>query len=203
MATNKWPKWLPYPVSWARASVNFWCFGCILESAAIPWIRENRCTDYYSCVDKFITVITTFVLTHFVMVTLVYLAINKVREMLGRSSKVSAWKEGLNGVIVVVLSAVMLTVVSPLVALFFRPTVASGLLIGLAFKIIPFGAYLYQYDFWARERKHARQEKKVGKGRELPSPTASALPTDPIDLELDRMRGEMGLNQMRKPKDNH
>lgn len=56
---------------------------------------------------------------------------------------------------------------------------------------------LYRYEEWAQQRKRSRKLKK------LPRPTtqkAKPAPVDPIDLELDKTRADLGLLKMKKAK---
>ncbi|MCT7962333.1 hypothetical protein NG791_16815 [Laspinema sp. D1] len=57
---------------------------------------------------------------------------------------------------------------------------------------------LYRYEEWAQQRKRSRRQTK-----KLSRPTARKVkpaPVDPIDLELDKTRADLGLLKMKKPK---
>lgn len=78
--------------------------------------------------------------------------------------------------------------------------------------LLAIGAYLHHYDFLVRERRAAIKvakrsqaaNKKRGKGSNssptAPLPGNSTPPVDPIEQELNKLRADMGLNQMRRKK---
>jgi len=55
-------------------------------------------------------------------------------------------------------------------------------------------AYLYQYDFWVRQRRATRKATQSNKRKQLP------VPIDPIEAELDRLRLQMGMHQVKGKK---
>jgi hypothetical protein len=205
----KWPAWLPYPVSWLRAFVNLVCFSLVMQEITIPWVMENSCTGE-SCSDEAVFVVLITLITHFIWLTIAHYLLAKLLKLVPWIQLLSAWKEGLNGLIVVTLLLCGLVILSLALALSPRILVTAFVRSWL-WVATAISAYLYHYDFLVRERRAARKrsrqvKNKTGKGREQPSPiTASKSatpppPVDPIELELDRLRGEMGLNQMKNRK---
>jgi flagellar basal body-associated protein FliL len=70
-----------------------------------------------------------------------------------------------------------------MIVMLFFPFTALGVLLYLAF--VPWPIH--------RELKNVKAQRSV-------SIPPNYQPVDPIDVELDRMRGDMGLNQMKKRK---
>lgn len=58
---------------------------------------------------------------------------------------------------------------------------------------------LYRYEAWAQQRRSRRKAAKAKRQSITPTQTKTSL-VDPVDVELDRLRGQMGLTQVRKSK---
>lgn len=56
---------------------------------------------------------------------------------------------------------------------------------------------LYRYEAWAQRQRSLQKATKTERLRAKAQPT-QPMPVDPTDLELDRMRGGMGLTQMKR-----
>ena len=131
-----------------------------------------------------------------------------------------SWREGLNGAIVLLLQLGGTLIFVLLLALILHRQLESqevwawfirSAVVGL----IAIGAYLHHYDFLVRERRAAREVAKRSqlqtqnqkRGNKSNSSSAAPLtgnptppPIDPIEQELNQMRADMGLNQMRRRK---
>lgn len=218
----KWPVWLPYPINWVRALVNLFVASAIGKSASVALadaIRDGE-IDEPGELMAVITVLTvTCLLFHFLLIVLGHHCITKLVHRHSRwFPRWLSWREGLNGFVVLVVQSLGTGIFIFFLAATFAPRTEEGMrtfvgLVGAG--LLAVSAYLYHYDFLVRERRAVRKaakrsqagsgNEKVGRGKERPSPTAPKSvtpPPDPIDLELDRLRGEMGLNQvkMKPPK---
>jgi len=188
---NKWPKHLPYPISWLRAIIVSGLYGfCVSEGMStiqrpgdvIPlvlfsWMFQLPAIAY---------------LHHWLILALDWIAqwwpqwalgYSKFQERLIQKTEQqqiklfsptkASWQEGINALIVllavgiatVVFWGVCYKITGPDVARDFRKFIFK--MMWLVGPVII--AYLYQYDFWARARraaKLAKQAEKLAKEKE-------------------------------------
>jgi len=222
---NTWPKWLPYPISWIRALGLTYALAALVKSQ-FP-VRQND-SVVALLIAAWITVPFLFTFFHWVIASVArfllthlpaHPKIAPVRQYLTdrwSGSERSHWREGLNAFII----SFVAFVVSFLVVSFLTPVPSkqdaseygSYLLrrnvLRLRLDIIPIGmfvvsAYLYQYDLWARHRRAVKLAAKV-KAQEPTkrrSPLTKNVPVpDPVNLELNQLRGESGMSQMKTAK---
>ncbi len=115
---------------------------------------------------------------------------------------VDCWKKGLTGAIVATCSSmVTILVMSPFVypriiygysrtwKYIFYDLIEEELPSQIIVAWIIAAAFLYQYDSWVRRRRQKRSS--------LPMPMTKKK-SHPIDIELNQLRGEMGITDMTK-----
>ncbi|WP_445173115.1 DUF4339 domain-containing protein [Microcoleus sp.] len=221
---NTWPKWLPYPISWIRAFGLTYTLTVLVKSqfplrqsdSVVPvliaaWITVPFLfTFFYWAIAS----VARFVLTHLPA----HPKLAPVRQYLTDrwSGERSHWREGLNAFII----SFVAFVVSFLVVSFLIPVpsntnayqYSSYLLrrnvLRLRLQIIPIGmflvsAYLYQCDWWVRDRRavtSATKAKTQEPTKRRSSVTKNAPVPNPVDLELNQLRAESGMSQMRTAK---
>ncbi|MCT7960694.1 hypothetical protein NG791_08425 [Laspinema sp. D1] len=130
-----------------------------------------------------------------------------------------SWREGINGLIVFFVSLFVALLLSILVTggtlvlvfsilaavlgdsftpelagVFGRHTayrVSHSLSFGMAMVWFAIATGLYRYEFWAQQRRKSR--------RTTPRPPyrVKPAPVDPVDLDLDHLRSDLGLTQMK------
>lgn len=195
-----WPVWFPYPISWARACANIAVFSAIMQSAAPSIRRSDEASDLVS-------IILAALVLHFFGIVLGHHCIIKlVKQKSNWFPGWLSWREGLNGSIILILELLSTSIFVGFLAVSINPYSANAgrnfLLMTMAF-LIAVAAYLYHYDFLVRERRNAKMANRQTSKQKKSSLSPQTL--DPIELELDRLRGEMGLNQMkqRKKKDSN
>lgn len=230
MGIFTWPVWSPYPVNWLRAVGNLFLWAVLTEgmleavfknrdyALAHCWIDEFGNVDCPSAVSQGAFLLFCFLLNLVFQAIAITITHHWIARLRGKSRgwfpRWPSWREGLNGSIAVFLSFVAIAVPGILFVAIFPQWLTIRALVPVTLGgMLAIAAYLHQYDCWVRERRAAKKamrsqartgNKKRGKKREF-SPSGSPAnltppPVDPIDLELDRLRGEMGMNQMRRKK---
>ncbi|MEZ2250225.1 GYF domain-containing protein [Microcoleus sp.] len=221
---NTWPKWLPYPLSWIRAFGLTYIFTALVWSR-FPFQHSDSVVAVligawatvpflFTFFHWVISSVAKFLLTHLPA----YPKLNPVRQYLTdrwSGSERSHWREGLNAFIVsFVAFTISLFVVSYLTPVPSKVDAdyARGFyllrknLLRLRVELIPIGmflvsAYLYQYDLWARHRravKSVAKTKTPGPGQKKKrSPTGNLPAPDPVEQELNKLKAESGMNQMK------
>lgn len=212
-----WPVWLPYPISWARAFANLFVasvIGKASSTALMDAIRDGEIDDPGELMAVVTVLAVVSLLFHFLFIVLGHHCISKL--VLQRSAWFPgwlSWREGLTGFVVLVLQSMGTGFFVFYLAVMVMPRTEEQvrLFVGLVGAgLLAISAYLYHYDFLVRERRAARKiakrsqaqsgNKKRGKGgNSSPSvPANSTPPPDPIEQELNQMRADLGLNQMRR-----
>lgn len=126
----------------------------------------------------------------------------------------ASWQEGINALIVLLAVGLVTVLVWGVCYKITGPDIARDFR-KLIFKTMWFLgpiiiAYLYQYDLWARSRRTAKKIKQVeiakqgeADKRKVSKKTSSSKPkklqpsADPIEVELNQIKGEMGATVMR------
>lgn len=73
----------------------------------------------------------------------------------------------------------------------------------LTFPVTALFVLIYLTFFpWPIEKELEKVKAQLQEAKRSKSPSVSYEPVDEVDVELDRMRGEMGYNQMKKRKPN-
>lgn len=116
-----------------------------------------------------------------------------------------SWREGLTGVIVMGLSLTL----SLLVVLWYRPDVLAdrdgmtalqqesiATFLGIIWVIS--AAYLYQWDYVVRQKRSQKQKKTKSPSKAIETPSKPQPKVNEIDIELNKMRGEMGIHTIKK-----
>jgi len=222
---NTWPKWLPYPISWIRALGLTYALSVLVKSQfpvrqsdsvvavlIAAWITVPFLFTFFHWV---IASVARFLLTHLPA----HPKIAPVRQYLTdrwSGSERSHWREGLNAFIITfvafVVSFLVVSFLTPVPSKTEASEYGSYLLrrnvLRLRLDIIPIGmlvvsAYLYQYDLWARHRRSVKSaaKAKTQEPTKRRSPLTKNVPVpDPVNLELNQLRGESGMSQMKTAK---
>ena len=217
----KWPAWLPYPISWARASGNLFLWWSLTTAMLEAVARHddyalNHCRiDEFGRVDCTSDASQAVLLLFYFLVNLVFQAIavtithHLVSRLRGKSRgwfpRWPSWREGVNGSIAIFFGGIVMAIAGILFVVILPKQV---LVPAMLTAMLVVNAYLHQYDYRVRERRAARSlakrsqtKKKGGKGTTSPSVPANSTPPpppDPIEQELNQMRADLGLNQMRR-----
>ncbi|MEG4427083.1 MULTISPECIES: DUF4339 domain-containing protein [unclassified Microcoleus] len=124
----------------------------------------------------------------------------------------SHWREGLNALIVsFVAFAVTILVLAHVLQIHryndaddFESMVLRQDILQFAREMIPIGmffvsTYIYQYDLWARHRRAAKlaAKAKAQEPTQKRSPTRKVPAPNPVDQDLNKLRGESGMSRMK------
>ncbi len=107
----------------------------------------------------------------------------------------ASWQEGLNALIVLLVAVFIAFIIY--IPFYKRPVDVEQLRsyrIQITTVYVIVAAYLYQYDFWVRQRRATRKAAQGNKRKQPP------VPIDPIEVELDRLRLQMGMHQVKGKK---
>ena len=216
MKIPSWPAWFPYPISWLRGFVLSRSFGFFVISG----ISEVSNTG-----DFFILLTVAWLVQPFVFTFLHYLTAATIEAAITRlpsqvpnydhihqwlaSKRCSGtwrhWKEGLNAFVVLFFGFFFSLFVGALIIAAPSDRESSMWKLRIALYCLPVAtAYLYQYDLWARQRRAAKQERRLQDStapaakQKRRSPAATNLPApNPIEQELNQLSADAGATRMR------
>ena len=196
MHQSLWPLWLPFPISWARACANVAVFSMIAQGVVTSARKVDEPTDL-------IPIVLAGLLLHFVIIMLGHHCITK---LISKKSNWFpgwlSWREGLNGSIVLVVELFSTTIFVVFLAATIDPSSSEAgrnFIKGVLAFFVLVAAYLYHYDFLVRQRRLTRRRGQ----KNHKSPTvvsAPAVSVDPIELELNQLRNQMGLTEKREDR---
>lgn len=196
-----WPAWFPYPRNWVRAFATAMLMGLVGVSV--------RLTGFWGLV---ISSTTDRILPWIVLSCLGLLApfllVAYAHNMIWGKSPTrwpqwlpspSSLKEGLTALIVMFVAIIIgLVALLPFAECFIyagefecRPLTEGEVNFATAVWFIS-AAYLYQYDYLVRRRRVNKQKRSVA-----PRSTTAA-PSNPVDIELNQLRGDLGLHHVKK-----
>lgn len=191
MQQSLWPIWLPFPISWARASANVAVFSTIAQGVAASARKVDEPEDM-------IPIVLVGLFLHFAIIVLGHHCIAKLKGR--KSGWFPGWqsfREGINGSIVLVVELLSTSIFVIFLAAAIDPYSNDAgknfVATVLAFFVIV-AAYLYHYDFLVRRRRTTRQARKYLRVVSNSNPA----PVDPVEVELNQLRGQMGLTQMKR-----
>jgi hypothetical protein len=189
MHPSLWPLWLPFPISWARAGANVAVFSAVAKGVIQSALEVDEPEDI-------IPIVLAGLLLHFAIIVLGHHCITKlINKKSAWFPGWLSWREGINGSIVLVVELLSTSLFVVFLAVTIDSTESEAgrifVLRVLAFFFIV-AAYLYHYDFLVRQRRAARLARKYSTAMSAP------VPVDPVDVELNQLRGQMGLTQMRR-----
>lgn len=221
MKLTRWPKHLPYPVSWLRAialaeSIGFWFH------LGEPFASTPEGTDRLII---FTWLIQLFVMAgyRYIVALLTHLAAmwwqksfpgyqslqNRAQEIkLGSFWFLSRddWREGMNALIVSFLATIFTIVIAAAFLVFVSGETLpefqdiAGLedqnaaLTGIWLTL---ALALYEYDRWVRDRKLTKVTKARKTRQRSVKPSA---PIDPVEQELNELKAKMGATKMKSVK---
>jgi hypothetical protein len=170
MKIPSWPAWFPYPISWLRGFALFHSFHFFSNS-----ILVNSPYDTLILLPiVWLIPPLLFTFFHYLIATIVEVAIANLPSQVSNYDHIHRWliskrcggagrhcKEGWNALLILFLILFLWSFVGKLT--FTRPFNSESLIWGLAFIyfFLPvLTVYLYQYDFWTRQRRAPKQEKR-------------------------------------------
>lgn len=215
-----YPKWIPYPSSWLRAVILILVLGPTgtLISLLGFWggvetlLAGSTGDLLLSGVFQCLAIAALVLLLPIAILAYVYHVLTLILNAKSISAKHPrgfptwrSWREGLTGVIVMGLSLSL----SILVVLWYRPDLLGDrdfMTQSEKETIAAFGAsiwfisaaYLYQWDYLVREKRSRQVKKRKPTATAIEKKSPLAKPVDEIDIELNKLRGEMGLNTIKK-----
>ena len=221
MNNTRWPKHLPYPVSWLRAialaeSIGFWLH------LGKPFATTPEGTDRLII---FAWLIQLFVMAgyRYTIALLIHLAAiwwpksfpgYQCLQARAQCIKLGSfwflsredWREGINALIVSFLATVFTTVLAVIFVVFISGSDAETVLdfqdaehleeqtSTLAGLWLTFALALYEYDRWVRDRKLTKARKP------RPRSVKPSAPIDPVEQELNQLKAKMGATKMKSVK---
>lgn len=218
---NTWPKWLPYPISWIRAFGLTYALTVLVKS---QFPLQHSDSVFAVLIGAWTTVPFLFAFFHWVIASVARFLLTHlpahpklapVRQYLTdrwSGSERSHWREGLNAFIVsfaaFVVSFLVVSFLTPVPSKADAYEYGSYLLrrnvLRLRLDTIPIGmflvsAYLYQYDLWTRHRRALKSaaKAKAQEPTKRRSPTENLPAPNPVEQELNQLRAESGMTQMK------
>ncbi|RMG14450.1 MAG: hypothetical protein D6728_02645 [Cyanobacteria bacterium J055] len=220
-----YPKWVPYPSSWLRTFVTLLVLGPtgILISVFGLWGSLGTLfggstgnvplpgVPIRLAVTALVLLLPTTILAYVYHLFTLILNAKSISVQHPRWFPTwRSWREGLTGVIVMGLSFT----VAFLVVSWYRPdlvinsdaiaeTDQETIATFLTLVWLISAAYLYQWDYLVREKRARNPKNRKQNPRKLPNKGLKksppiAPPVSEIDIELNKLRGEMGLHQIKK-----
>jgi hypothetical protein len=215
-----YPKWIPYPISWLRTLVlilvlgptgslisvlGLWgSFGTILggSSGDIPLPDVL----ILLAIAALVLLLPTTILAYVYHVFALIIDAKSISAQHPRGFPTwRSWREGLTGIIVMGLSLT----ISVFVVLWYRPDLIGNpdlvtqsdkeeiaTFLGIVWLIS--AAYLYQWDYLVRKKRTRKQKKRKSSSVAIETKSPPQPRVDEIDIELNKLRGEMGIHQIKK-----
>lgn len=221
--SNFWPGWFPYPTSWLKAVIVFGFLSTIafsIRTSGQVGYFLTRVTDspepfLFFIILGLLSPIAIFAIAHHILHLFLGRFIPSIQapeiaKHQGLLPGLISWWEGLYGWLVIYLATLAVTVTTLGIAAIFvplsnfiyqnllfnyDPEVEQKVLLALSLIWIIYAAMIYQLENLFKRRL-------ISTYSNINKPT-SITPTvvhSPIDVELDQMRGKMGLTSM---KGNH
>lgn len=217
-----YPKWIPYPSSWLRTLVlilvlgptgslisvlGLWgSFGTILGGSTgdipLPGV------PVLLAIAALVLLLPTTILAYVYHVFTLIMDVKSISAQHPRGFPTwRSWREGLTGVVVMGLSLT----ISVLVVFWYRPDLildADGMTQSDREAFVTFvtsiwlisAAYLYQWDYLVRKKRarKAKSRKSISTATAIEKKSPISPPVNEIDIELNKLRGEMGIHQIKK-----
>jgi hypothetical protein len=217
-----YPKWIPYPISWLRTLLLILVLGSLgsLISVVGLWTilwtffesSIGAITPWNACIN--LAIVAAFLLIPTTVLAYIYHIFTLIFDAQSLSAKHprefptwQSWREGLTGVIVMGISIS----IAFAVCLWYHPHVLfsrkfltraeqEAIINCFAIAWVIAAAYLYQWDYLARQKRQRQQNRRKSLAQnasQIQKLDKPKDPVNPIDIELNKLRGEMGLHQIK------
>lgn len=222
-----YPKWFPYPISWLRVFLSILVLGPMGLSLTMVsfWLGTEflwlGITDIFNAfgVVALLSILALVIVFPIILLTYTYQILTIAFNARSLSPHLprwipspSSWQQGITATLVVGFSSLICI----LLLCWYRPDLMLGeeswrhaQFDRIAEGMIPIwfvvAAYLHHWDYLVRQTRAKKRRRKVNKIDRVPNravskpkPKRTPKPIDEVDIELNRMRGELGLHQMRQ-----